>query len=294
MRFNELIAGVRGDIAVKVFGDEFEPMLKAANQIAGDPARVEGAPDVKVEQVDRAAVRSTSTSTRRDIARLGLSVADVQDVIGAAIGGREAGRGVRRRPAFPDRRPAAGAMRARTLEALETIPVPLPPDARAGHMRRPCCSKQVAKLHASRRVRTRSAARTASAASWCSANVRGRDIASVVDEAQAEDRGRGHAAARLLARLGRTVREPAGGAAAPDDRRAGLLLPDLPAALFARSARRATRCSCSARVPLALTGGVVALWLRGMPFSISAAVGFIALSGVAVLNGLVMLTFINS
>ncbi len=124
------------------------------------------------------------------------------------------------------------------------------------------------------------------------ANVRGRDIASVVAEAQARIKAACQPAAGLLADVGRTVREPRRRAPAPDDRRAGLLRADLPAAVRRARLGRDALLVFSA-VPLALTGGVVALWLRGMPFSVSAAVGFIALSGVAVLNGLVMLSFIT-
>ncbi len=90
MRFNELLAGVRGDIAVKVFGDEFEPLLRAANQIAGILRGVEGAADVRVEQIAGLPVLEIATD-KAEIARRGLSLSAVQDVIGAAIGGREAG-----------------------------------------------------------------------------------------------------------------------------------------------------------------------------------------------------------
>ena len=90
MRFNELLAGVRGDIAVKVFGDEFEPMLQAANQIAAILRGLEGAADVKVEQAQGLSVLEIKVD-KAEIARRGLSLAAVQDVIGAAVGGREAG-----------------------------------------------------------------------------------------------------------------------------------------------------------------------------------------------------------
>ena len=124
------------------------------------------------------------------------------------------------------------------------------------------------------------------------AEVRGRDIGSLVDEAQGEGRRAGFPAGRLLVGLGRPIRELRGGAATPHDRRARVLCPDIPPLLSALGSARDALLVFSA-VPLALTGGVAALWLRDMPFSVSAAVGFIALSGVAVLNGLVMLTFIR-
>ena len=90
MRFNELLAGVRGDIAVKVFGDEFEPMLKAANAIAANLRAVKGAADVKVEQAAGLPVLEIKVD-KAAIARRGLSVAAVHDVIGAAVGGRKPG-----------------------------------------------------------------------------------------------------------------------------------------------------------------------------------------------------------
>ena len=90
MRFNELLAGVRGDIAVKVFGDEFEPMLRAADQIAAILQADQGATDVKVEQASGLPVLEIKVD-KAAIARRGLSLAAVQDVIGTAIGGREAG-----------------------------------------------------------------------------------------------------------------------------------------------------------------------------------------------------------
>ena len=89
-RFNELIAGVRGDIAIKVFGEEFEPMLRVANQIASLLRGAQGAEDVKVEQVEGLPFLEIKID-KAEIARLGLSRSAVQDVIGAAIGGREAG-----------------------------------------------------------------------------------------------------------------------------------------------------------------------------------------------------------
>ena len=124
MRFNELLAGTRGDIAVKVFGEEFETMLPAANQIATILRGIEGAQDVRVEQVTGLPFLAIKVD-KAEIARLGLSQFAVQDVIGAAIGGREAGvlfEGDRRFPIIvrlPD------AVRE-DIEALKNLPVPLP------------------------------------------------------------------------------------------------------------------------------------------------------------------------
>ena len=107
MRFNELLAGVRGDVAVKVFGDEFEPLLRCRQPDRRDPARDHGAADVKVEQAGGLPVLEINVD-KAAIARRGLSLAAVQDVIGTAIGGREAGVVFEGDRHFRDRRAAAG------------------------------------------------------------------------------------------------------------------------------------------------------------------------------------------
>jgi cobalt-zinc-cadmium resistance protein CzcA len=288
MRFNELLAGVRGDLAVKVFGEDFEPMLRSANQIAGILRGIDGAQDVRVEQATGLPFLEIKVD-KAEIARLGLSLFTVQDVIGAAIGGREAGvvfEGDRRFPIvvrLPD------AVRE-DIEALKNLPVPLPPSAQTG--RTPAVllkqvasfsfaegPNQISRENGKRRV-------------VVTANVRGRDIASLVAEAQTK--------------VAEQVQLPSGywikwggqfeNLAAARQR----LMIVVPACFFliflllysALGSPRDALLVFSA-VPLALTGGIMALWLRGMPFSVSAAVGFIALSGVAVLNGLVMLTYIK-
>ena len=288
MRFNELLAGVRGDVAVKVFGDEFEPMIGAANQVAGVLRAVPGAVDVKVEQASGLPTLEIDID-RREIGRLGLSIATVQATIGAAIGGQDAGvvfEGDRRFAVvvrLPERTRA-------DFEVLRNLPVALPPSAastvpqtvplgRIASLRVVEGPNQISRENGKRRV-------------VVTANVRGRDIASVVEDAQA--------------RIGAAVTLPPGSwiawggqfenlAAARE--RLMLVVP----AVFVLIFLLLTRALGSARdaalvfsaVPLALSGGVLALSLRGMPFSISAGVGFIALSGVAVLNGLVMMSAIR-
>lgn len=288
MRFNELLAGVRGDLAVKVFGEDFEPMLRSANQIAGILRGIEGAQDVRVEQATGLPFLEIKID-KDEIARLGLSLFTVQDVIGAAIGGREAGvvfEGDRRFPIvvrLPD------ALRE-DVEALENLPVPLPSSAQTG--RAPAVllkqvasfsfaegPNQISRENGKRRV-------------VVTANVRGRDIASVVAEAQTKVAGQ----VRLPSGYWITWGGQFENLAAARQR----LMIVVPACFFliflllysALGSPRDALLVFSA-VPLALTGGILALWLRGMPFSVSAAVGFIALSGVAVLNGLVMLTYIK-
>ena len=288
MRFNELLAGTRGDLAVKVFGEEFGPMLAAANQVAGILRGVAGAEDVRVEQATGLPFLEI-TVDKAEIARRGLSLSAVQEVIGTAIGGREAGWVFEgdRRFAIVVRVPEA--VRA-DFEALRNLPVALPGEGRAGgaatvplrslaSFRLTEGPNQVSRENGRRRV-------------VVTANVRGRDIASVVAEAQA--------------RVEREVRPPPGyfitwgGQFENLDAARTRLMVVVPGVFFliflllytALGSPRDALLVFSA-VPLALTGGVALLWLRDMPLSVSAAVGFIALSGVAVLNGLVMLNHIK-
>ncbi|KJC49149.1 cation transporter [Bradyrhizobium sp. LTSP885] len=288
MRFNELIAGVRGDIAVKVFGDEFEPMLKAANEVASALRTVRDATDVKVEQAGGLPVLEIKVD-KAAIARRGLSVSAVQDVIGAAVGGQDAGVVYEGDRSFDIVVRLPESVRS-DLEALSNLPVALPkatPNSAVQSLPLNRVAKfsftegpnQISRENGKRRI-------------VVTANVRGRDLGSVVEDAQAK--------------VAQSVKLPPGywmiwgGQSenlAAARQRLGIVVPACFAMIFllllaAMGSARDALLVFSA-VPLALTGGVAALWLRGMPFSISAAVGFIALSGVAVLNGLVMLSYIR-
>ncbi|TKW80127.1 MAG: CusA/CzcA family heavy metal efflux RND transporter [Bradyrhizobium icense] len=288
MRFNELLAGVRGDVAVKIFGDEFEPMLKAANDVAASLRGVRGAVDVKVEQAAGLPVLEIKVD-KSAIARRGLSVSAVQDVIGAAVGGQEAGVIFEGDRSFDIVVRLPDSVRA-DLEALSNLPVALPkatPNAPVQSLPLNRVAKfsfaegpnQISRENGKRRI-------------VVTANVRGRDLGSVVEEAQQ--------------RVAKNVKLPPGywitwgGQSenlAAARQRLALVVPACFVMIFllllsAMGSVRDAALVFSA-IPLALTGGVLALWLRGMPFSISAAVGFIALSGVAVLNSLVMLSFIR-
>ena len=301
MRFNELISGVRSDIAVKVFGDEFDVIVPAAEQIAAVLREVPGAASVTVEQTEGLPVLDVQID-RAAISRLGLNVEEVQDLVAAAIGGRETGmifQGDRRFDLIV-RLPEA--LRGDVM-ALADLPVPLPASnegsaefASTANGFAPTAPafvplgdiatldvtvglNQVSRENGKRRVVVQ-------------ANVRGRDIGSFVEEAQA--------------RIAELAPPPPGtyldwgGQFENLQRARERLLIVVPVCFFLiflllfttfNSAKYALMVFLC--VPLALTGGIVALWLRDMPFSISAAVGFIALSGVAVLNGLVMILFIN-
>ena len=284
MRFNELLAGTRGDLAVKVFGEDFATMLPAANAVAAALRTVAGAEDVKVEQVSGLPFLEIRID-KGEIARLGLSHLAVQDVVGAAIGGREAG------VLFEgDRRFAIVARlpdRVRDdLEALKNLPVPLPGGGTASVPLKQVAAftfaegpNQISRENGRRRI-------------VVTANARGRDIASVVTEAQAK------VAADVTLPAGSWITW--GGQfenLATARQRLMIVVPGCFFLIFlllhqALGSPKDALLVFSA-VPLALTGGIMALWFRGMPFSVSAAVGFIALSGVAVLNGLVMLIFIK-
>jgi cobalt-zinc-cadmium resistance protein CzcA len=286
MRFNELLAGVRGDVAVKVFGDEFEPLLRAADQVAGILRATKGAKDVKVEQAGGLSVLEI-TVDKAEIARRGLSLAAVQEVIGTAIGGHNAG------VVFEHDRHFEIVVRLpetirNDLDALKRLPVSLPktgavsltiPLGQVAAFALGEGPNQVSRENGKRRV-------------VVTANVRDRDIASVVSEARAQIDAQVQLPAGYWMTWGGQYENLEAAR-----RRLSIVVPACFLVIFLlltsalRSARDAMLVFTA--VPLALTGGVLALWLRGIPFSVSAAVGFISLSGIAVLNGLVMLTFIK-
>ena len=301
MRFNELLAGVRADLAVKVFGDEFDVILPTAEQIARILRAIPGAADTRVEEVSGAPILSVDVD-RHAISRYGLSVADVHEVAAIAVGGRAAGQlfqGDRRFDVvvrLPERfrtdpvvleslpiplshedvQPVAVALEGDAVERQEQRYLPLSAVARVSVTEGP---NQISRENGKRRIVVQT-------------NVRGRDIGSFVDEAQARVRS--------------DVRLPPGSWLAwggqfenlvQAKQRLSVVVPICFLAilllLYGTFGALKPAMIVFTGVPLALSGGILALWLRGMPFSISAAVGFIALSGVAVLNGLVMLTFID-
>ena len=282
MRFNELIAGVRGDIAVKVFGDDFDAMNATAQRIAAILRRTGGATDVRVEETQGLSMLDIRVN-RDAMARLGVTAQDVQDIVAATVGGRQAGvifEGDRR---FPVVIRLSDAQRS-DLSVLEQVQVPVAggafvPLASVADIRIVDGPNQIGRENGKRRVVVQ-------------ANVRGRAISSVVDDARAA--------------IAAEVRLPAGSylewggqfenlASARD--RLQLVVPAcfLLILLLLYGALRSVRDAAIVftGVPLAIIGGVLALFLRGMDFSISASVGIIALSGIAVLNGLVMVSSVQ-
>jgi heavy metal efflux system protein len=288
MRFNELIAGVRSDVAVKVFGDDMDVLAEVGTRIETVLAGVQGAADTKVEQTTGLPVLTIQLN-RGEMSRVGLNVADVQDVIEVAFGGKAVGQVFEGDRRFDIVVRLPEQLRS-NVDQMGRLPIPLrsgrggavsgfvPLGAIASFEIAPG-PNQISRENGKRHV-------------VVTANVRDRDIGSFVAEAER--------------RIGESVAIPAGYWTAWGGQFEQLvsarqrLLVVVPVALllifgllYATFGTARDSLLVFTGVPLALTGGVFFLWIRGIPFSISAAVGFIALSGVAVLNGLVMLTFIN-
>ena len=304
MRFNELISGVRGDVAVKVYGDDFASMERTAQQVLAVLQSIPGAADAKAEQTEGLPVMTVEID-RAAIARYGLSVHDVQEVVAVAMGGREAGQVFEGDRRFDIVVRLPEALRVHP-DAIERLPIPLPGAASAsgdtrgaahdrgtqsnatpadfvplGNVARQVVAEgtnQISRENGKRRI-------------VIQCNVRGRDLGSFVDEAQARVAALKLPAGQWIAWGGQYENLVAA------KQRLLLVVPLcflLILVLLYSTFHSVTHALLVfSAVPLGLTGGIAALWMRDMPFSISAAVGFIALSGVAVLNGLVMVSFIN-
>ncbi len=308
MRFNELISGVRGDVAVKVYGDDFTSMQKTAAEVLAALQAIPGVADAKVEQTEGLPVMTVDPD-RAVLARYGLNLSDVQDVVAVAMGGREAGlvfEGDRRFDLvvrLPD------ALRGK-VDILDRLPIPLPrgePEVRepglpnlsddggAALLRTPL-ERGFVPLGTVARIEVAEGVNQISRENGkrrivVQCNVRGRDLGSFVTEAQSKMRKVELPAGQWLVWGGQFENLVAA------KERLTIVVPIcfvlILLLLFATFKSFKYSLLVFAAVPLGLTGGVFSLWLRDMPFSISAAVGFIALSGVAVLNGLVMIIFIN-
>jgi cobalt-zinc-cadmium resistance protein CzcA len=303
MRFNELLSGVRADVAVKVFGDDMDTLLDLGEAIERQLKTVPGAADVRTEQITGLPVLSIQMD-RAKMARYGLNGRDVQDVVAMSVGGRSTGmifEGDRR---FDLQIRLPEQLRV-DIEALKRLPIsvslqsvaaaPLAPQgAQAAQPAAPVFvtlgevarfeltqgPNQVSRENGKRRI-------------VVTANVRGRDLGSFVNEAEEL--------------INEKVRIPPGywitwgGQFEQMISAAQRLQIVIPVALglifillYTMFGNVRDGLLMFTGVPFALTGGIFALWLRDIPLSISAGVGFIALSGVAVLNGLVMLAFIRS
>ena len=282
MRFNELISGVRADLGIKVFGDDLTTLVASANDILTVLQSIDGVADARLEQVDDIPI-FTINPKLVELARYGLDVADLQEWLASAIGGNTAGL------IFEGDRRFELLVRfdegIRTdLDAIGSTPiitsdgefVPLSEVATLAYSSVP---NQISRENGKRRV-------------VVTANVRERDLGSFVDEAKIKITEQVSLPAGYWLDYGGTFEQLESAS-----QRLAIVVP---ATLFLilvllvvvfGSFRDALIIFTG--VPLALTGGIFALWMRDMPLSISAGVGFIALSGIAVLNGLVMLSFIK-
>lgn len=303
MRFNELISGVRTDIAVKIFGDDIETLLQTGERISDVLKKIQGASDVKVEQVTGLPVL-TVRMNRKEMARYGLNISDVQEVIEIAIAGKSTGKVFEGDKHFELVVRLPEELRTNT-DALKRLPIPLPkaedtllaslaPAIHTEEINKPGYitlgsladfiiapgPNQISRENGKRRI-------------VITANVRERDIGSFVEEAK-----------RIIKT---TINIPAGywiswggqfEQMISAKNRLQIVTPVALALIFFLLFMTFGTVKDSLLVftgiPFALTGGIIALWARGIPLSISAGVGFIALSGVAVLNGLVMISFINT
>lgn len=289
MRFNELISGVRSDVAVKVFGDNLDELVRVGNKIEDILVSIQGAQDAKVEQISGLPVLQI-TPDRKAMARYGISLTDVQDVIRASIGGAEAGRifeGDRRFDIIV-RLPEEQRSRADELGRIR-IPVPVRsgdatrsfvPLSEVAYIETVVGPNQISRENGKRRVVVTS-------------NVRGRDLGSFVTEVQDRVRAEVTLPSGYWVEYGGTFQQLISAS-----KRLQLVVPLglvlIFGLLFSLFGSVKDSAIVFSGVPLALTGGIAALAIRDMPLSISAGVGFIALSGVAVLNGVVMISFIRA
>lgn len=297
MRMNELISGVRSDVAVKVFGDDLTTLLEVAEAVGEELEKVPGAADVKVEPINGLPVMSIQVDRDR-LSQFGLSMADVQETVAAALGGATAGtifEGDRR---FDVVVRLAEPLRAEIRE-IERLPIALPaPDAMSAAPRHAApvparfvplgeVAKVVVALGPNQVARENGKRRVV-----VTANVRSRALGSFVQEAQVRMAEVEIPAGYYVAWGGQFEQLESASA------RLRIVVPGVLALIFvllySTFGNSKDALLVFSGVPLALTGGIAALWLRGIPLSISAGVGFIALSGVAVLNGLVLITVMNS
>jgi len=297
MRFNELISGVRSDIGVKIFGDDMDILLRSAQAVASVLGAVEGSDAVKVEQITGLPMLTVKFK-RTAMARYGLNVSEVQEVIQAATGGREAGilfEGDRRFPivvrlpenlrtdlttlrrlpiALPRMEGSENPLRNASLDRPAFIPL-----GEVAELEEQPGPNQISRESGKRRV-------------VVTCNIRGRDIGSFVAEAQRKIRDEIKLEPGYWMAWGGQF-EQLQSATKRLEIVVPLALLLIFVLLFMAFGSVKDSLLVFSGVPLALTGGILALWLRGIPLSISAGVGFIALSGVAVLNGIVMVSFFN-
>jgi cobalt-zinc-cadmium resistance protein CzcA len=290
LRFNELISGVRSDVAVKVFGDDMDVLNDTAAKISAVLEKIPGASEVKIEQTTGLPMLTVNID-RDKTARYGLNIGDVQEAVATAIGGREAGTVFQGDRRFDLIVRLPESLRA-DPQAMARLPLPLPRPANGNGQANFIPLGEVAALEIApgpNQVSRENGKRRI----VVSANVRGRDLGSFVAEAEAAIAAQVKIPAGYWTSWGGQFENLQSAA-----KRLQIVVPVslllVFLLLFAMFNNVKDGLLVFTGIPFALTGGIVALWLRGIPLSISAAVGFIALSGVAVLNGLVMISFIRN
>jgi len=282
MRFNELLAGVRAELAVKVFGDDFDQLIKTGEEIEKAVSKVSGAADVSIEQATGLPVL-TIQPKREVMARYGVSIIELQNFLATALGGSVASQlyeGDRRSDIVVR---LSEELRADT-NALGSLPLMLPngdyvPVKEVAELKLVNGYNQIYRENGKRRI-------------VVTANVRARDLGSFVKDVQQSVKENVEVPAGYWVEYAGTYEKLQSAT-----QRLSIVVPltlvlVIGLLIMALGSVKDAAIIFSG-VPLALTGGIMALLLRDIPFSISAAVGFIALSGIAVLNGLVMVAFIR-
>jgi cobalt-zinc-cadmium resistance protein CzcA len=304
MRFNELIAGVRTDVAFTIFGDDPDQLQESAEKVAAVIGAISGAADVRVEQVS--GLPQIEISPRRDvIGRMGVNISEVQDAVSVAYAGREVSRfyqGPRSLPVVV----RLGEGDRNKVESLQRLPIPLPITATKAHdpfqgrgsgLEMEESERLYTELGVVASIVEQEGPNQISHENGrrrivVTANVRGRDVGSFVAHAQAAIASGVTLPTGYWSKWGGQYEHLIGA-----ERRLMVVVPIVLLCVFGlivvtfRSLRYSLLVFSG--IPFALSGGVLALWILGIPFSISAAVGFIALSGVSVLNGLVLVTFVR-
>ena len=297
MRFNELISGVRADVAVKIFGDNLDTLLILGKEVEKLLKTISGAADVRIEQITGLAVLSVQVD-RAKMARYGLNVADVQDAVTISIGGKNAGviyDGDRR---FNLQVRLPESLRG-NIEVLKRLPIRLPTFSTDSITSIPLASSpayvalgevasldlvqgpnQISRENGKRRV-------------VITANVRGRDLGSFVNEAEILIEENLHPPPGYWVTWGGQFEQLISAV-----QRFQIVIPLaiglVLLLLYTMLGNRRDVLLVFISIPLAVIGGILALWIRDIPLSVSAGVGFIAMSGVAVLDGLVLVSFIRN
>jgi len=282
MRFNELLAGVRAELAIKVFGDDFDILTGLGAEIESAISQIEGIADIQVEQTTGLPMLNIVPDHQK-LMQHDISLGDVQSQVATAMGGTVAGK-FYQGDVRSDIVVRLGESRRQDIDALNYLPITLPdghsiPLQELVSLELVSGANQINRENGKRRV-------------VVTANVRGRDLGSFVADIQQAVAEKVEIPAGYWVEYGGTYQKLQSAS-----KRLSIVVPVtllmiIGLLILALNSFKDAMIIFTG-VPLALTGGIAALLLRDIPFSISAAVGFIALSGIAILNGLVMVSFIR-